>query len=101
MHVWSAGLAAVDKGHHAAVMVGELPQHSLVVTTGWVSRGLPVQNVDAVKELPLLRRQFDAFAVAGDNRDLRDVGISTQRLMAFSLAQAFGGDDESASDGKT
>ena len=81
-------------------MVGDLRQHSLIVT-GQVSKFFRVQNVDSAKELLLLPHQFDCFAVAGENRVIRHAEIDVAARRIFSSASLWRKDCESADEGKT
>src|ERR1700722_11434192 len=63
----SAGLVTVDKEHQSAGILVEPRQHCLVAI-GQATGRLRVQNVDATKELPLLRGQFGPLPVASDDR---------------------------------
>ena len=85
-----AGLLAVNKQHQAAGIVADLRQNSLV-NMRQARRRLRVQSKDRAKELPLLRRQLDPFAVASNDCAFFGKEASTQRLALFTAAQAFGG----------
>jgi len=79
----SAGLVTVDKEYKAAGIVLKLSQNSLVAIEQ-ACRRLSVQSVDAAKELPLVPRQFDPFAVPSGDRVLRhrDVNAADHGVLA-------------------
>ena len=79
---------------------------AICVSTALSSQGrsasfFQIQNVDSAKELPLLRHQFDSFAVAGENRVLRHADIDVAARRIFSSASLWRKDCESAGDGET
>src|SRR5208282_5704894 len=64
---WGAGLVAVDEEYQTIRFAVDVREHRLVATRQ-IRRRLEIHCVDAAKELPLVRREFDQLAVVAGDR---------------------------------